>query len=94
MITDQQANELQSLMFMTQVDKQLKVLSSIDVTEIGPEQRVILKLDIFYDNDAITSMTFDLHNYTFDEIIDTARNIKSNEFILNEIDVTLASWGD
>ena len=87
-------NQLESLKFINKIDKHLKAVSDVKILNDGQVQRVVLKLDLFYDNDAITPMTFNLHNYSFDEIVDVARNIKDNEFILTEIDMMLATWGD
>lgn len=96
LFNEEEVEHLQSLKFINVVDEHLKVISGVDVMQ-NPSldsQRVILKLDIFYDNHAITPITFDLHHYSYDEIVDIARNIRDNEFILTEIDMALASWGE
>lgn len=94
--TQDEIEQLRSLKFINRIDEHLTVVSGVDIREDEGTnlQRVVLKLDLFYDNDAITPITFDLHNYSFDEIVDIAKNIKSSEFILNEIDIALSSYGD
>ena len=51
---------------------------------------MILALEMYYDDNKFDTLTFDLHNYSYDEIIDVARDIRSNEFILQEVDNFLA----
>jgi hypothetical protein len=83
-----QIEYLSSLHFINKVDHHLKLLSSVKV--INPAEntppRVILELEIFYDNHQTGTLSFDLHNYGYEDIIGIAQNVRSNEFILQEVD--------
>ena len=48
--------------------------------------RVMLQLEIYYDNQQTGGLSFDLHNYEYADIIAIAQNIRSNDFILQEVD--------
>ena len=48
--------------------------------------RVKLVLEIFYDNHQSGNISFDLHNYEYDDIVNIAQNIRDNDFILQEVD--------
>ena len=83
-----QIEHLSSLHFINKIDHHLRILSSVKLvrgTQTTPP-RIILALDIFYDNHQTGSLSFDLHNYEYDDIIAVAQNIRGNEYILHEID--------
>ncbi|MEJ2141978.1 MAG: hypothetical protein P8Y24_06430 [Gammaproteobacteria bacterium] len=86
--TPDQVEKLSSLHFINRIDDYMKIVSSIEIkyvnTNIPP--RVMLMLDIFYHDNKLDTLRFDLHNYEFGEIVDIAKNIRSNEFILQEVD--------
>lgn len=87
-----QLERLASTHFINTIDHHLRVMSSIKVI-VGNDAnvpRIMLALDIFYDNHQTGSLSFDLHNYEYEEIIEVAQNIRGNEFILHEIDNFLA----
>lgn len=90
--TQAQVDYLSSLHFINNIDSHLKTVSSIKIvdTENSLPTRVIMCLEIFYDNNKVDTLSFDLHNYAYDDIVEIAKNIRSNEFILQEIDNFLA----
>jgi hypothetical protein len=92
MLSPDQVDYLSSLHFISQIDRSLKAVSSVKIVDAGhgQPQRVLLRLELFFQDDAVDTLSFDLHHYTYDEIIELARDIKSNEFILREIDQYLA----
>ena len=83
---------LTSLRFMNKIDDHLFVVSSIAISELGLDvpQKISLILNVFYDGEPIENLSFDLKNYSYEEIIKIAGNLKQNEFILYEIDNLLA----
>jgi hypothetical protein len=87
-----QIDQLSTLCFINRIDGHLKIVSSVKVstTVDGTFYRVLLVLEIFYDEDKIDELSFNLHNYDYEDIVYTARNIRSNEFILQEVDNLLA----
>lgn len=90
--TDEQIDYLSSLHFINAIDHSLKTVSSIKVVAATHQypQRVLLRLELYFEDDLVDTMSFDLHNYTYDEIVELARNVRDNEFILREIDNFLA----
>ena len=91
-LSKDQIEYLTSLHFINRIDGHLKCVSNIKVTSATSARsaRVILALEMYYDDNKFDTLTFDLHNYSYDEIIDVARDIRSNEFILQEVDNFLA----
>lgn len=83
-----QIEYLSSLHFINTIDKHLKVISSVNVLgkAMNTVPRITLLLEVFYDNHQVGDLSFDLHNYSFDDIVTTAQRIRDNEFILQEID--------
>lgn len=84
-LTQAQINHLGSLHTINIIDNYLKVVSSINITS-ELSQRVRMELEIYYHNDKVSVLSFDLHNYTYTDIIKITNNIHNNEFILQEID--------
>jgi hypothetical protein len=87
-----QIDYLTSLHVINRIDAQLKIVSSIDIIDsvehIPP--RVILELEIYYNNLKVDTLSFDLHDYEYEEIIHLTKNIHENEFLLQEVDNFLA----
>lgn len=83
---------LTSLRFMNKIDDHLFVVSSVAISApcIGAPQIISLILNVFYDGEPIENLSFDLKNYSYEEIIKIAGNLRQNEFILYEIDKLLA----
>jgi hypothetical protein len=87
-----QIDYLASQHFINKIDHHLRIISSVDVLShtANNEPRVILKLEIYYDNHQSGSLSFNLHNYEYDEVLAIAKNVRDNEFILHEIDNLLS----
>lgn len=86
--SQEQIDHLSSLHNINTIDSHLRVVSSINIVpgEAGFPPRVILLLEIFYNNNSMGNLSFDLHNYEYDEIIHLAKSIRENEFLLQEVD--------
>lgn len=87
-LSEAQIDHLSSLHFINKVDRHLRLISSVKVIK-GKEDypaRITLYLEIFYDNLQTGNLSFDLHNYEYEEIVGLAQDIRSNEYILQEVD--------
>ena len=88
MFTQEQIDYLTSSHFINRIDDHLKIVSSINI--INPAEhtppRVLLLLEIYYNNNKVDTLSFDLHDYEYEEIIQLAKNIRDNEFLLQEVD--------
>ena len=91
-LTQEQIDHLTSSHFINRIDDHLKIVSSIEVasTADDPLLRVTLQLEIYYNNLRFDSLSFNLHDYKYEEILHLAKNIRDNEFILQEVDIFLA----
>lgn len=87
-----QIDYLSSQHFINKIDQHLRIVSSIRILIHAPDTAptVILKIDIYYDNHQSGSLSFNLHNYEYEEILAIAKNIRGNEFILHEVDNLLS----
>lgn len=92
----EQLEHLSSLHFINKIDTHLRSVSSVRIVPGSDNsiERVILFLEIFYDNDKVDTLSFDLHNHAYEDIIQVVQNISSNEFILQEIDNFLSGYGE
>jgi len=83
-----QIDHLTSLHFINTIDHHLRILSSVKLISVAMNAplRVMLQLEIYYDNQQTGGLSFDLHNYEYADIIAIAQNIRSNDFILQEVD--------
>lgn len=90
--TEEQYASLSTLHYINQIDENLRVVASIDIVKSGDElpPRVLLALELYFYNKKVDTLTFNLNNYNYDEIIELVKNIRSNEFLLQEIDNFLA----
>ena len=90
--SQQQIDHLSTLYRINQIDENLKVISSVKVITIAERlpPRVLLVLEIYFYNKKIDTLSFDLHNYEYADIVHIAQNVRSNEFLLQEIDNFLA----
>jgi len=70
----------------------MKIVSSIQVRNVAHQHDTLalLILDIFIDDKQIDRMSFNLHNYAYEEIVDLAQHIRANEYILRAVDTALA----
>ena len=94
MLTEEQINYLESMKFINVIDEQVKVIAEFEIKYLPSAPnivaRVILVLTVFFRGDKITNLSFDLQNYNYQELIDIAKNIKNNEFIMYELDTHLS----
>ena len=84
----EQIKYLSSLHFINRIDDHLKSVNNVnivDTTDTSPA-RVILVLELYYDDNKVDMLTFDLHNYYYEDIIEVAKDIRSSEFIMQEVD--------
>lgn len=83
-----QIDYLSSLHFINNIDAHLRIVSSISIAETADEStlRITLELEIYYDDQRVDTLSFDLHHYGYDDIVDIVQNIRSNEFLLQEVD--------
>ena len=86
--SQEQIDHLSSLHFINNIDSHLRIVSSINIAEnTGSEPpRITLSLEIYYDDKKVDTLSFDLHNYGYEDIIHISQNIRSNEFLLQEVD--------
>lgn len=87
-----QIEYLSSQHFINKIDHHLRIISSIKVINHveNAAPQVIMKIDIYYDNHQSGSLSFNLHNYEYEEILSIAKNIRGNEYILHEVDNLLS----
>lgn len=90
--TASQIEHLASVRYINRIDEHMRIVSSLQVLEKSDQfdNHVLLILDIFIDDQQIDKMSFNLHNYDYEEIIDLAQNIRDNEYILRVVDTALA----
>ena len=83
-----QIDSLSSLHFINKIDQHLRIISSINLSNIKTNAvpHIMLVLEIYYENHQMGDLSFNLHNYEYEDIIAIAKNIRSNEFILQEVD--------
>ena len=70
----------------------MKIVSSVKVFDDAHQfdNSVLLVLDIFVDDKQIDKMSFNLHKYEYEEIIELAQHIRDNDYILRAVDTALA----
>ena len=78
MFSQEQIDNLASLNFINRIDDHLKIVSGVQIlhAEQPNLMRVMLGLEIFYNSNKVDDLSFDLHHYEYDEIIDIARMIR------------------
>lgn len=74
-----------ALTFINVVDTHLRVVSYLQLAT-ETYHAIRLHLSLFYDNQPAGSLSFDLNGFSPAESVFLARNIKSNHYILREID--------
>lgn len=92
LLTLTQIEHLLSLRYINHIDKHMKIVSSVKVLDDAHQHdhSVLLVLDIFIENKQIDKMSFNLHNYAYEEIIELAQHIRNNDYILRAVDTALA----
>ncbi|WP_150047397.1 MULTISPECIES: hypothetical protein [Methylomonas] len=91
-LSPSQIEHLSSLRYINNIDEHMRIVSSVKVLDNAHQHDnlVLLLLDIFIDDKQIDQMSFNLHNYAYEEIVDLARNIRGNDYILRAVDTALA----
>ncbi|WP_432697576.1 hypothetical protein ACQUQP_04280 [Marinobacterium sp. YM272] len=74
-----------ALNFINVVDRHLRVVSRLQLAT-EPHHSIRLDLSLFYDNHPAGSLSFDLNGFSPAESVALARDIKSNPYLLREID--------
>ena len=92
MLNQAQIDHLSTLCYINKIDSHLNIVSGVRILPSGEpaSRRVILLLEIFYDGDKINEVSFNLYNFGYEDIVSVVRNIRSNEFIMQEVDNFLA----
>ncbi len=92
MFTNAQTANLSGLRFINNIDRALKIVSAVKLCYDNSDSlsRVLLLLELYYSGERVTELSFNLHNYTYEDIVDITRNVHSNEFIMHEVDTYLA----
>ncbi len=91
-LTPTQIEDLSSLRYINTIDEHMRIVSSVKVLDDAHQHNnaVLLVLDIFIDDKHIDTMSFNLHNYAYEEILELARHIRDNDYILRAVDTALA----
>jgi hypothetical protein len=92
MLNQAQIDHLSTLCFINKIDDHLKIVTGVRISgsEDDVSRRVLLVLELYFEGEKIDDMSFDLHNFAFEDIVHVAKNIRSNEFIMQEVDNYLA----
>lgn len=90
MFSKSEIEELTSTNYINRIDKSLTIVSEIRFPEKNGtnsnETVVFLYLNVFFDNEKITTMCFNLVNYNYEEVLQVASDVKSSAFLLKEVD--------
>lgn len=91
LLTSTQIEHLSALRYINSIDTVMKIVSSVKVLDDAHQHgnSVLLVLDIFIDGKQVDRMSFNLHNYAYDEIIELAQHIRDNDYILRAVDTVL-----
>jgi hypothetical protein len=91
-LTPTQIEDLASFRYINSIDEHMKIVSSVKVLDDVQLRgsSVLLVLDIFVDDKQIDKMSFNLHNYAYAEILELAKHIRDNNYILRVVDTALA----
>lgn len=93
MLTEQQIDYLGSMKYINVIDDRLKVLSEFEIKYLPAAPsvvgRIILILNVFYNGEKVTNLSFDLQNYNYEELVEIAKNVKENGFMMHELDLYL-----
>lgn len=92
LLTPSEIEHLSSLRYFNIIDEHMKIVSSVKVLNTSNQQdnHVLLILDIFIDDKQIDKMSFNLHNYSHEEITQLASHIRDNDYILRAVDTALS----
>ena len=90
--SQEQIEHLTSIRFINRIDEHLNIVAGVRISAVtaNAPYHVHLLLDIYYDDQQIEKLSFNLTNFSYEDIVYAARNIRSNEFILQEVDTVLS----
>lgn len=98
MLRQEEIDDLTSTSFINKVDDKLSIISEIKVPDPGSykgtDELVLLYLNIFYEGQKLTNLSFNLINHEYKDIIGIAKNIGTNAFLLREVDEYLSGGGE
>ncbi|WP_317933203.1 hypothetical protein [Halioxenophilus sp. WMMB6] len=80
---------LEGYSFINQIDRNLRVVASLNAPKLRG-QPVELRTQIFYQNEFVATLNFFLHEYSIEECIHLAQNIRENDYLVERIDEYLA----
>lgn len=91
-LTPEQIEHLSSLRYINAIDEHMRIVAGVKVLDNTGQydNSVLLVLDIFIDDNRIDKMSFNLHNYAYEEIVALARDIRNNDYILRAVDTALS----
>jgi hypothetical protein len=92
MLNQAQIDHLSTLCFINKIDEHVNIVSAVRIStaDEGVPVRTLLVLEIYFLGDKVSEMSFDLHNYDYDDIVTVAKNLRSNDFIMQAVDNHLA----
>jgi hypothetical protein len=90
----EEVDYLSSLHFINQIDSHLRIVTNVRILPGQEPPRVVLLLELIYDNERVDTLSFDLHNYGYEDIIHVARNVSDNEYLMYEVDTFLAGFSE
>ncbi|WKJ89755.1 hypothetical protein QZJ86_17315 [Methylomonas montana] len=87
-----QIEHLSALRYINAIDEHMRIVSSVKVLDDADQHdhAALLVLDIFIDDKHIDKMSFNLHHYAYEEIVELAQDIRNNDYILRAVDTALA----
>lgn len=90
--TQEQIEYLSSVHFINKIDIHLKTVASLEVIppQNNIQEYVLLSLEIYYESNKVDTMSFNLQNYDYNDVLQITKNIHTNQFILQEVDNLLA----
>jgi hypothetical protein len=98
MLTQQQRTDISSMNFLNIIDDQIRVMVEFVHKGLVEDQDgvelVVMVLFVFYQDEPLTKLSFNLRNYEFHELQYIGKNIRDNEFIMSELDMVLSTFGD
>jgi len=92
MFTETQIAHLNSLRFINNVDQSLKIISAVQLDHGADDvlERVLLLLELYFEGERVSQLSFNLHNHSYEEIVDVARNVRNNDYLMHEVDTYLS----
>lgn len=90
MLQQSQLEYLASTSYLNKIDDKLTVIAEFRVQnksdQCNGETLVLLKLNVYYEGLKMTVLSFNLMNYSYEDMVFIAKNIKGNAFLLKEVE--------